>query len=434
MTPAEDVQKTPKLRSTQAALESRGIETKWMRERKEYIRKHNLHRLLGDLMDGCLCKPDSQLPDNPTLFLAESIFRVLLQSHQTVASRKALFASESSVKALNGLHKTLSSLLNESPQEALRESLQAENNDELAGCAQIPRDEIQITPPQAQSVNILQSSSFLLDAQPKVTHTDHYVEARETENGSSAAVATEDVTPVSAVDEQPKGGLSPTAAGDACAIETAVSAKPSEPPAAPSSLPKAVASNSIKEPVRCEWEETLAQNGKRLWYNSKTKVKTWEKPKAVAEREQDSTSDDWCAVQGESSVWYYNTRTGMKQWHKPENFRGTQRTIASSSAAPKARSPTPEARALSENWTVYTRDDGPSYYICNKTKMKQWAKPDELVDPILIGTGWAEHDYQGTSYYVHAGSNVCLNNMLEARHFQAGSSPGRSEAENRDGV
>ena len=205
-----------------------------------------------------------------------------------------------------------------------------------------------------------------------------------------------------------------------------------------------------------EWEEVLdKETGRVFWFNKRREERTDEKPREVSAHESVSSAADWCQVPGgeNGSVWYFNTRTGMKQWHKPEALKetlprgigrgsrlsslvssspsqdesggsggpGEVRPRLSSASRKDKRPPsgasTPTAKASREprhkkievagGWTMYQQEGGPSYFIDETGGTKQWAKPPEIEDELLAGTGWQEYDYQGVPYYVNKKAGVC---------------------------
>ena len=130
--------------------ENRTVETEWMRERKDYIKRHNLHKLLGDVMDSCLCKPGDQLPESPTLFLVENFIRLFLQDAQSDDKRFCLKASPSVLKSLSGLHVSLGELLTH-----LRETTpEAEAVSPVSNALELSAE----SPPQTQQRNVISSS------------------------------------------------------------------------------------------------------------------------------------------------------------------------------------------------------------------------------------------------------------------------------------
>ncbi len=68
-----------------------------------------------------------------------------------------------------------------------------------------------------------------------------------------------------------------------------------------------------------EWTEHKTADGKRFFYNHKTKESTWEKPDTLKTAEE--LQCDWSEYfNKEGRAYYYNSKTKKSQWEKPKEF------------------------------------------------------------------------------------------------------------------
>jgi len=68
-----------------------------------------------------------------------------------------------------------------------------------------------------------------------------------------------------------------------------------------------------------EWTEHKTADGKRFFYNHKTKESTWEKPDTL--KTADELQCDWSEYfNKEGRAYYYNSKTKKSQWEKPKEF------------------------------------------------------------------------------------------------------------------
>eukprot|EP01063_Lacrimia_lanifica_P015647 TRINITY_DN22337_c0_g1_i1.p1 TRINITY_DN22337_c0_g1~~TRINITY_DN22337_c0_g1_i1.p1 ORF type:complete len:794 (+),score=134.37 TRINITY_DN22337_c0_g1_i1:47-2383(+) len=84
----------------------RSIETAWMKERKHYIKRHNLHRMLGDVTDTCL----RSMPAAPMLFMAEQLLRQFTQTHSPELQRRLFSEDQKTAISLSRILETLSQI------------------------------------------------------------------------------------------------------------------------------------------------------------------------------------------------------------------------------------------------------------------------------------------------------------------------------------
>lgn len=68
-----------------------------------------------------------------------------------------------------------------------------------------------------------------------------------------------------------------------------------------------------------EWTEHKTAEGKRFFYNHKTKESTWEKPDTLKTAEE--LQCDWSEYfNKEGRAYYYNSKTKKSQWEKPKEY------------------------------------------------------------------------------------------------------------------
>eukprot|EP00887_Chlorella_sp_A99_P000160 scaffold16.g160.t1 len=128
------------------------------------------------------------------------------------------------------------------------------------------------------------------------------------------------------------------------------SLQPSSAPGVPAASPWAAAAPAAA--AKPEWTEHTAPDGRKYYYNSRTKQSAWVKPdelKTPAERAAEAA-----AALGRGPA---------------------------AAAAPAAASPAAAAPAAKPDWTEHTAPDGRKYYYNSRTKQSSWVKPDELKTP-----------------------------------------------------
>ena len=362
--------------------EVRTIETAWMKQRKEYIKEHNLHTLLGEAMDSCIERQVGELPEEPLVFISEYLLRRYLQDKDKKPRPKSL-------EHLKGLQRTLDtfiSTLEESASEGevCTPPLIREVSTSSLGNGSTPNKTDLSSPSGVESDAVPLRPSILSQKKPNFA-TPLAMPAEEPEDIDTAQLVTSDDAEV---EDQEAPTIPQLARGS---ISFVAKREPRE----------------RKQSTAQDWEEVISSPaGRRLWYNKKLHKKTWEKPCEVVEIERDSSPVDWLEVKGtHSQKWYFNTKTGMKQWHKPSELKD-------GSCPPVSAGGTSEGpivtRELDYGWTEHVPRSGLSFYTHSKHGSKQyWSKPQEVTDPLLKGTGWQEYDYQGVSYYVNDNLNVC---------------------------
>eukprot|EP01060_Flectonema_neradi_P018124 TRINITY_DN2493_c0_g1_i5.p1 TRINITY_DN2493_c0_g1~~TRINITY_DN2493_c0_g1_i5.p1 ORF type:complete len:449 (+),score=66.50 TRINITY_DN2493_c0_g1_i5:38-1384(+) len=334
-----------KNRALATVQEVRTIETAWMKERKEYIREHNLHKVLGEAMDACIEKPIDNLPEDPLVFISEYLLRRYLQD-------KELRPKPKSLKNLKGLQKTLTTFLDtfeEKPVSPLPVTSSLQQRTPLAplGSASVP-----------------------------------------------------DVGGAGKKDEKKQPSQKPAPQQ----VDVDRKEAPSIPQLAKNSFSFVENTNEKKRrhSLAQDWEEVMTSpNGQPLWYNKKLHQRTSIKPDEVEEIERDSSPVDWLEVKGNNGQqWYFNTKTGMKQWHKPAGVK--KESCYPVSATGDQSQGTITSSDIGHGWTQHTPEWGLSYYTSDRFGDKKiWAKPQEIAEPHLKGTGWQEYDYQGVSYFVN---------------------------------
>eukprot|EP01062_Namystynia_karyoxenos_P084349 TRINITY_DN9900_c0_g1_i1.p1 TRINITY_DN9900_c0_g1~~TRINITY_DN9900_c0_g1_i1.p1 ORF type:complete len:527 (+),score=100.29 TRINITY_DN9900_c0_g1_i1:80-1660(+) len=432
-----------KVRNANAAREGRRsvIDTPWMREQKQYIRDHELHRLLGNIMDELLNL--EKKPVEPLSFLAERMLRELLQRLQDQSRRDRLAASKLDLRRLRGLHRTLGTLVDSLPDPGSGDDTSPPRQErgpsaeqpaaEPAAPAPAPAAAVPATEAQPLQPHPPAAAAAVGTPQPRSAPEDR-VSPPPPEAQPASRVGSAPLSPPAPVAGGPGGGApaapSPAAAeappergavspppnqpepeGQAAPADAAVQPAPGDPTLDEAArevtgVTKVISEASVQQ-ITCEWEEFRTQDGRKFWQHRSSKEKTWEKPAEVAELERQITKDDWTEVRhrgtdGQPVVWYYNARTGGKQWHRPSIMDAA---AAAPAVADDREDEHDDHAEIVGNWKVFITGDQRTFYVHRTTGEKQWGRPQDIADPDLAGSHWIEYQVNGQSYYQHAKTN-----------------------------
>ncbi|PSC74832.1 pre-mRNA-processing 40A [Micractinium conductrix] len=86
--------------------------------------------------------------------------------------------------------------------------------------------------------------------------------------------------------------------------------------------------------------------------------------------------------------YYYNNRTKQSSWEKPEELKTPQeRAAAAAAAAPATAAPAAAPAGAASSWKEHTAPDGRKYYHNRMTKESRWTMPDEMKVALGLPTG-----------------------------------------------
>ncbi|OAY85434.1 Pre-mRNA-processing protein 40A [Ananas comosus] len=124
------------------------------------------------------------------------------------------------------------------------------------------------------------------------------------------------------------------------------SVQPSSAP--PAAAPKMDSQPSSSEPVPSDWQEHTSADGKKYYYNKKTRQSSWEKPfELMTPTERADASTVWKEfITSEGRKYYYNKVTKQSKWTIPDELKLARET-AEKAANQSAGQETGAASAVS---------------------------------------------------------------------------------------
>ncbi|KAL6514633.1 hypothetical protein OROGR_020212 [Orobanche gracilis] len=219
---------------------------------------------------------------------------------------------------------------------------------------------------------------------------------------SSGTHSIKPVTPLQQNGEQNNAGIQPWRPNGNQSVQSCASGQTEEKSVCVMSQEKNSPSDLAKK-ASIDWKEHIPREGKKYYYNKRTKVSSWEKPlELMSAIERADASTDWREViTPDGRRFYYNKVTKQSKWAIPDEVKlARERTnTASSEGIPTRKDgtradsmslPTQEMALSPVSVTPVVNPDGSSSMLVEVTNLKSDAT--ELQAPMEIPTSVAESD------------------------------------------
>eukprot|EP00898_Chlorokybus_atmophyticus_P006575 jgi/Chlat1/6919/Chrsp52S06597 len=130
----------------------------------------------------------------------------------------------------------------------------------------------------------------------------------------------------------------------------AASALPAAPPSAPAMPAQAPTTSATSQPGSSDWTEHTAPDGRKYYFNTRTKQSSWEKPAELMSHIEASwhradAETPWKEfTTADGRKYYYNKTTRESKWTMPDELKAARdRALARTGAAPAPAAPAPFA-------------------------------------------------------------------------------------------